>query len=216
MERLIHNKLYPYLEFNDILTSKQNGFRKKHGTPDTIFKLITHIINNLNKKKTTIAVFIYIDFKKAFDTLDHMILTHGVPQGSLLGPLLFNLYIYGLPNIVQSDMILYADDSVVFASGNSLQIACNMVLNDLIGVGTWCKHHKLSINVNKTKAMHFGIRDVEDVSHLNISISNNQIEFVNCYKYLGIHLDSKMSFNFQFKETYKLASYKLFLLKRIR
>ena len=254
MERLIHNKLYPYLEFNDILTSKQNGFRKKHGTPDTIFKLITHIIDNLNKKKTTIAVF--IDFKKAFDTLNHIILiqklsklnlspnllqwfesyltgrsqvtymnsctspianlTHGVPQGSILGPLLFNLYINGLPNIVRSDMILYADDSVVFASGNSLQEACNMVQNDLIGVGTWCKHHKLSINVNKTKAMHFGVRDVEDVSDLNISISNNQIEFVNCYKYLGIHLDSKMSFNFQFKETYKLASYKLFLLKRIR
>ena len=58
MERLIHNKLYPYLEENDILTSKQNGFRKQHGTPDTIFKLITYIIDNLNKKRVTIAVFI--------------------------------------------------------------------------------------------------------------------------------------------------------------
>ena len=69
MERLIHNKLYPYLEENDILTPEQNGFRKQHGTPDTIFKLISHIIDNLNKKKVTIAVF--IDFKKAFDTLNH-------------------------------------------------------------------------------------------------------------------------------------------------
>ena len=62
MERLIHNKLYPYLEENDILTSKQNGFRKQHGTPDTIFKLISNVIDNLNKKKITIAVF--IDLKK--------------------------------------------------------------------------------------------------------------------------------------------------------
>ena len=62
MERLIHNKLYPYLEENNILTSKQNGFRKQHGTPDTIFKLITLINDNINKKKVTIAVF--IDLKK--------------------------------------------------------------------------------------------------------------------------------------------------------
>ena len=72
MERLIHNKLYPYMEENNILTSKQNGFRKQHGTPDTIFKLITRITDNINIKKVTIAVF--IDFKKAFDTLDHLIL----------------------------------------------------------------------------------------------------------------------------------------------
>ena len=186
MERLIHNKLYPYLENNDILTSKQNGFKKQHGTPDTIFKFITHVIDNLNKKKITVAVF--IDFKKAFDTLDHQILiqklsklnlspnllnwfdsyltgrsqvtymnsctsptantTHGVPRGSILGPLLFNLYINGLPNIVQSDMILYADDSVVFAAGSSIQEACTKVQNDLTGIGIWCKYHKLSINVN--------------------------------------------------------------------
>ena len=61
MGRLIHNKLYPYLEENDILTPKQNGFRKQHGTPDTSFKLIASIIDNLNKKRVTIAVF--IDFK---------------------------------------------------------------------------------------------------------------------------------------------------------
>ena len=151
MERLIHNKLYPYLEENNILTTKQNGFRKQHGTPDTIFKLITQIIDNLNRKKVTIAIFIH--FKKAFYTLDHEFLlqklsqlnlsanllkwfenyltgrsqmtymdsqtspvanlTLGVPHGSILGPLLFNLYINGLPNIVQPDMILYADDSVI-------------------------------------------------------------------------------------------------------
>ena len=197
MERLIHNKLYPYLEENGILTPRQNGFRKQHGTPDTIFKLITQIIDNINKKKVTVAVF--IDFKKAFDTLDHTILiqklskinisptllkwfgsyltgrsqvtymnsctsptatlTHGVPQGSILGPMLFNLYINDLPEVVLSDMILYADDSVLFASANSLQEACQKVQKDLAGIGTWCSYHKLSINTNKTKAMQFGVKN---------------------------------------------------------
>ena len=207
MERLIHNKLYPYLEENGILTPKQNGFRKQHGTPDTIFKLITHITDNLNKKKAIIAVF--IDFKKAFDTLDRLILvqklsklnlspnllkwfecylsgrtqvtymnsctspvanlTYGVPQGSILGPLLFNLYINGLPSIVQSNMILYADDSVVFASGNTFQEACSKVQSDLNGVDIWCRYHKLSINVNKTKAMSFGHCKPQ---HCNVKESN--------------------------------------------
>ena len=145
-------------------------------------------------------------------------LTHGVPQGSILGPLLFNLYINGLPNVVQTNMILYADDSVVFASGNTLQEACQLVQAALKGVGIWCKYHKLSINVNKTKAMLFGEKQLQadDTTGLNIAISNHCIELVNSYKYLGIHLDPKMSFHYQFKETYKLASYKLLLLERIR
>ena len=50
----------------------------------------------------------------------------------------------------------------------------------------------------------------------NIEIANNSLEFVGTYKYLGIHLDSKMSFHYQYKETYRLASYKLLLLKRVR
>ena len=217
-----------------------------------LIQLIINVIDNLNKKKITIAVF--IDFKKAFDTLDHLILleklsklnltpnilqwfksyltdrsqvtymnaikspiarlTDGVPQGSILDPLLFNLYINDLPSIIQSDMILYADDSVVFASANTLHEACQQVQTDLTGVGTWCKYHKLSINANKTKAMHFGVNDVKSVTDVNIEISQNRMEFVNLYKYLGIHLDPKMSFQHQFKETYKLASFKLLLLKR--
>ena len=111
-------------------------------------------------------------------------------------------------------MILYADDSVVFASASTPQEACYQVQSDLDKIGLWCKHHKLSINANKTKAMQFGNKDIMTVG--NVKISEHQIEFVNSYKYLGIHLDSKMSFHHQFKETYKLASFKLLLLKRVR
>ena len=95
MERLIHNKLYPYLEENDILPSKLNGFRKQHRTPDTIFKLITYIIDNLNKRRVMIAVF--IDLKKAFHTLDHLILFQKLSQLNLSPNLLkwFESYLSG-------------------------------------------------------------------------------------------------------------------------
>ena len=128
-------------------------------------------------------------------------------------PLLFNSYINDLPSIVQSDMILYADDSVVYVSANTLHEACQLVQTDLNGIGTWCKYHELS---KKTKAMLFGVTDVTPAIDNNIGILQNRIEFVNTFKYLGIHLDPKMSFHHQFKETYKLASFKLLLLKRVR
>ena len=64
---------------------------------------------------------------------------------------------------------------------------------DLNGVSTWCKYHKLSINTNKTKAMYFGVKQATDVANVDIEISNNRIEFVITYKYLGIHLDSTTS-----------------------
>ena len=103
-------------------------------------------------------------------------------------------------------MILYADDSE--EAGHILQ-------NDLLNIGTWCKFHKLSRNVKKTKAMYFGTKVPEHMVP-NIEMAYNSLEFVGSYEYLRIHLESKMSFHYQYKETYRFASYKLLLLKRVR
>ena len=254
MERLIHNKLYPYLENHNILVANQNGFRKQHGTTDTIFKFLGHVVDRMNKKKVTIAIF--IDFKKAFDTLDHQILiqkleklnisenlhkwfnaylsnrsqvtfmngitspaaslSHGVPQGSILGPMLFNLYINDLPKVVNNNMILYADDSVIFADSSTFGLASQLANDDLTRVHAWCKYYKLSMNASKTKSMYFSPMPPDDIDSIQIRLLDNTIEYVNVYKYLGIQLDSKLSFKTQFNETYKLASYKLLLLKRVR
>ena len=119
---------------------------------------------------------------------------------SILGPLLFNLYINDLVNTVQSNMILYADDSVVFVAADSLEEAGHILQNDLLNIGTWCKFHKFSVNVKKTKAMYFGTKVPEPMVP-NIEIANDSLEFVGAYKYLGIHLDSKMSVHYQIYAT---------------
>ena len=129
------------------------------------------------------------------------------PQGSILGPLLFSLYINSLPNIVNGNMILYADDSVLFASANSLKLAHQTVQNDLIKVNVWCKYHKLTININKTKSMCFSLKVPINLNDFNIKLAADRIEYVSVYKYLGIQVDSSLTFNCQFNETYKLASY---------
>ena len=57
LERLIHNKMYPYLENHKILSKYQNGFRKHPGTTDTIFKFISDITDNFNHKNITLGIF---------------------------------------------------------------------------------------------------------------------------------------------------------------
>ena len=71
-EHLIHSQMDSYLENNDLLTKAQNGFRSKHSTIQTIFVYLSDLTNEYDNNLATIAV--YIDFKKAFDTVNHKIL----------------------------------------------------------------------------------------------------------------------------------------------
>ena len=127
-------------------------------------------------------------------------LTHGVPQGSILGPLLFNFYINDLPKAVNSNMMLYADDSVIYESASTFDQACQMVKEHLARVND-------ILDASKTKSMYFSPRPPDSTENIRIEVSGNVIEYVNVYKYLGIQLDSKLSFNNQFNDTYNLASY---------
>ena len=72
LERFVHTQLLSHLNRHNILTEFQNGFRKNHSTIDTIFKFTTDLQLNKNNKLNTLAL--YIDFKKAFDTVNHKLL----------------------------------------------------------------------------------------------------------------------------------------------
>ena len=72
LERFVHTQLISHLDQYNILTEFQNGFRKNHSTVDTIFRYTTDLQLNKNNKLNTIAL--YVDFKKAFDTVNHNLL----------------------------------------------------------------------------------------------------------------------------------------------
>ena len=117
----------------------------------------------------------------------------GVPQGSILGPLLFLLYINDLPNVYKSaDPILFADDTNLFINGSNLIGLQTEINNELLEISTWLKINKLSLNVRKTHHMIFTTNRKVKPS-VALSVEGHSIDEVDNTKSIGIYVDDKMN-----------------------
>ena len=121
-------------------------------------------------------------------------LNHGVPQGSILGPLLFIMYTFDLMNVTQRNkVIVYADDTTVLVSGKNLTEVkqhCNGILTRFYNYFTL---NKLSINASKTKYMIYkpqlrgkNRKNLHDSTNTNIVMNEIPLEQVNSIKFLGV------------------------------
>ena len=204
LERLFNNRLMNFVDKFEILYEGQFGFRNNMSTLQALCQLTEEITSAIDHSLYTAGVF--IDPKKAFDTINHDILANklqhygirdpaldwiknylsnrkqlvqidninsqlkgigcGVPQGSILGPTLFILYINDMckvSNILK--FILYADDTNIFYSGKNLKEVCKTVTEELKKLRVWFMINKLSLNIAKTNFIIFhskgGTNDVE-------------------------------------------------------
>jgi len=142
--------------------------------------------------------------------------TCGVPQGSVLGPLLFIIYTNDLPNALRSSRcILFADDTTIFHSSNDLKISASLISNDLELLTDWFRANKLSLNVTKTNYMIFSKTQI-DSSNINLKIGTEHINRVNDTKFLGVYLDSKLNWHTHLNYCRNKLSSGLYAIKNVK
>ena len=224
LEHIIIKRLKNYLEINTILTNKQHGFRRRKSTLTAIVELLNNVYKNIDMRLD--SYIIYLDLKKAFDTVSPKLLlqklqyigldqntvgwfesylrdrkqqtrlnnlcsgflpmTYGVPQGSVLGPTLFAIYVNELAEVIDCDLIFYADDTVLFSH--------DVLQRELVKVQNWCNENLLTINCKKSQWMKTGIIE-KNIDHtVSFKLGTTPLDKVKEYKYLGLTINSKLNF----------------------
>jgi len=142
----------------------------------------------------------------------------GVPQGSILGPLLFLLYINDLPSCTTiPHFVLFADDTNILFSHQDPNTLETIVNNELKYISNWFKLNKLSLNIKKTNYIIFKNKySNKPTINLNINIDNVTIQQVETTKFLGLLIDSNLSWHSHTQHISKIISRLNGVIRRVR
>lgn len=153
------------------------------GTPDYLFQIIKSF---LNQRKFQVKI------NDAISSLRQI--SAGLPQGSPLSPVLFNLYISDYPHLIDSQIALYADDTALFSKHGDIMTARNNLQDDLDIFNKWAKNWRIKMNPYKTQAKIFTLRHPHTPPQLILNNENIPWAANNtAAKYLGMQLDTKLN-----------------------
>lgn len=238
------------------LSDFQHGFTSNRSC-ESATAFITQSLFNIIDKRSGKGIAVFVDFRKAFDGIDHVLLMEklitkfdgriepymikllfnyfqnrtfqikngnsmsktfqiksGTPAGSCLGPLIFSLFINDIGDVLTLPYALYADDLVFFVDATNLSEGMKKINECYLNLVNWCKDSKLTINTSKTKVMYFyKANDHKSKNLLGnlIRLNNEDIQVVESFKYLGVHLDHyeqvKMKTSIALGKMYSLRRY---------
>ena len=258
LERHVSDSLTKYLNENELLHRTQSGFRTNHSC-ETALNFMTDSWLNAIDQGEMIGV-VLVDFKKAFDLVDHDILltklklygirnetllwfksylsqrqqqvsinntkssfrhiSCGVPQGSILGPLLFLLFINDLPlytNNVLTDM--YADDTTLYFIHKSLEAIERNLQTALNELNIWCKNNGMVLNTAKTKVMLITTKQKRKGlgnADIDLNYNDDQLQTISSSKILGVFVDNNLCWSEHVKHITKKIASNVWLLSKIK
>lgn len=149
---------------------------------------------------------------------DPMYATYGVPQGTVLGPILFTLYINSLLALkTKGKIISFADDTAIFYEGETWQSLKCEAENEFKAIEQWLRHNKLTLNLGKTKYLPFSsyASGLPDMGSLILG-ENSYIPEADSVRYLGIVIDRHLKWDLQVGNIVKKLRSMLFRFKRLR
>ena len=234
MESCVRDHIVDHMSKNSLFSTQQYGFIKGRSTSLQLMNVIDMWTKALDKRFSIDIV--YLDFRKAFDTVPHKRLLHkleayginrpilgwvrnfltgrvqqvcvngmysdsanvtsGIPQGSVLGPVLFVLFINDLPSNIKSNVFMFADDTKVFRTIECQNDQC-ILQGDLHELTEWSRKWLLTFHPDKCRVMHLGRPLPYNEYQYTMTTTGRvfHLEYTDNEKDIGVIIDSKLEFD---------------------